>query len=226
MCAVGCSMWKTPRSVISDHGARRTALRLEPSAGGWGYPLEAVDVDFVYVGSAQNFFSCKKLHSTQKFFFSAKQRKTFPNIAISCDATKLSGMFKSLPLSIREVRATEVVLERIYQAAYLGLKGDSLALNAGLLPAEYNRLKELDQTAELAELKGRADAERAASEVLYNAAQSGDAKAALSILQHAHGWVAKQAISVEVDQRISVIGALRAAEERVINAETHLLTGR
>jgi hypothetical protein len=135
-------------------------------------------------------------------------------------------MFKSLPLSIREVRATEVVLERIYQAAYLGLKGDSLALNAGLLPAEYNRLKELDQTAELAELKGRADAERAASEVLYNAAQSGDAKAALSILQHAHGWVAKQAISVEVDQRISVIGALRAAEERVINAETHLLTGR
>ena len=187
--------------------------RAERLAAG-GTPLEAVDVDFVYVGSTQN------------FFFSAKHRKTFPNIAIFCDATKLSGMFKSLPLSIREVRATEVVLERIYQAAYLGLKGDSLALNAGLLPAEYNRLKELDQTAELAELKGRADAERAASEVLYNAAQSGDAKAALSILQHAHGWVAKQAISVEVDQRISVIGALRAAEERVINAETHLLTGR
>jgi hypothetical protein len=204
------------------HGARRTAHGARRTAHGarrcaWrqgGTPLEAVDVDFVYVGSTQN------------FFFSAKHRKTFPNIAISCDATKLSGMFKSLPLSIREVRATEVVLERIYQAAYLGLKGDSLALNAGLLPAEYNRLKELDQTAELAELKGRADAERAASEVLYNAAQSGDAKAALSILQHAHGWVAKQAISVEVDQRISVIGALRAAEERVINAETHLLTGR
>ena len=49
-----------------------------------------------------------------------------------------------------------------------------------------------------------------------NAARNGDAKAALAILQHAHGWVAKQSISVEVDQRISILGALQAAEARVI----------
>ena len=125
--------------------------------------------------------------------------------------------FKSLPLTVREVRATEATLERIYQAAFLGLKNDALALAAGLLPVEYRRLKELDQMAEMAELKGRADSERENSQHLLNAARAGDAKAALAILQHTHGWVAKQAISVEVDQRISVIDALRAAESRVID---------
>lgn len=124
--------------------------------------------------------------------------------------------FKSLPLSVREVKATEATLERIYKAAYLGLRNDSLALAAGLLPVEYRRLKELDQMAELAEAKGRADSEMENSQHLLDAARNGDAKAALSILQHVHGWVAKQAISVEVEQRISVIDALRAAEGRVI----------
>jgi hypothetical protein len=127
--------------------------------------------------------------------------------------------FKSLPLTIREVRATEATLERIYQAAFLGLKNDALALAAGMLPVEYRQLKELDQMAEMAELKGRADSERENSQHLLNAARAGDAKAALAILQHAHGWVAKQAISVEVDQRISVINALRAAERRVIDGQ-------
>lgn len=127
--------------------------------------------------------------------------------------------FKSLPLTVREVRATEATLDRIYQAAFLGLKNDALALAAGLLPVEYRRLKELDQMAEMAELKGRADSERENSQHLLNAARAGDAKAALAILQHTHGWVAKQAISVEVDQRISVIDALRAAEARTIDGQ-------
>jgi len=128
-------------------------------------------------------------------------------------------MFKSLPLTIREIRATEATLERIYEAAYLGLKGDKLALAAGMLPVEYNQLKQHDQIAELAELKGRADSERENSQLLLNAARAGDAKAALAILQHAHGWVAKQAVSIEVDQRISVLDALRAAEARVIDGQ-------
>ena len=50
-------------------------------------------------------------------------------------------MFKSLPLTARtELKATEAVLERLYQAASLGLKEDALALAAGLLPVEYRRL--------------------------------------------------------------------------------------
>jgi t-SNARE complex subunit (syntaxin) len=68
----------------------------------------------------------------------------------------------------------------------------------------------------MAELKGRADSERENSQHLLNAARNGDAKAALAILQHSHGWVAKQAVSIEVDQRISVLDALKAAETRTI----------
>jgi hypothetical protein len=132
-------------------------------------------------------------------------------------------MFQSLPLTIREVKATEARLNAIYDAAKLGLRGDSLALASGLLPAEYRQLCVLDPIAEMAEQKGRADGERQLSEVMHKAALEGDAKAALEILKHQHGWVAKQAISVEVDQRISITGALAKANERVlefINAET------
>ena len=38
-------------------------------------------------------------------------------------------MFKSLPLTVRTIEATEAILERIYDAAYLGLKEDSLAFD-------------------------------------------------------------------------------------------------
>ena len=76
-------------------------------------------------------------------------------------------MFKSLPLTIREVRATEATLNRIYESAKLGLKGDSLALASGLMPQEYRRLVELDSLAALAEQKGRADGELEMSTELH-----------------------------------------------------------
>jgi hypothetical protein len=119
-----------------------------------------------------------------------------------------TAMFKSLPLTIREVKATEAVLNRVYDAAKLGLKGDNLALAAGLLPSEYRRLRELDPIAELAEQKGRADGEIAMSTVLHEAAMNGDSKAALEILKHAHGWVAKQ--------QVSITAALEQAQSRVL----------
>jgi type II secretory pathway component PulJ len=129
----------------------------------------------------------------------------------------LAMTFKSLPFAPRKIRATEERLERIYEAASLGLKGDALALAAGLLPTEYRQLCELDPVASLAEMKGRADSEREAAAQLRDAARNGDAKAALSILQHTHGWVAKQAISVDVEQRISITAALEQAQKRVID---------
>lgn len=126
-------------------------------------------------------------------------------------------MFKSLPLTPRvNVAATEHTLERIYKAAQLGLKGDSLALAAGLLPVEFRRLADFDPLVELAEQKGRADSEQDAATVLHNAAQGGDVKAALAILQHTHNWVAKQQVQVDVNQQISIIAALEKAEQRVI----------
>jgi hypothetical protein len=126
-------------------------------------------------------------------------------------------MFHSLPFEPRKIVATEARLNKIYEAAKLGLKGDALALASGMLPTEYRQLCELDPIADMAALKGKADGELEMSKCLHKAATEGDAKAALAILQHSHGWVAKQSISIDVDQRISIIGALRQAESRVID---------
>ena len=123
---------------------------------------------------------------------------------------------QTLPLSVRDIRATEARLEAIYEAAKLGLKGDSLALAAGMLPVEYRRLCELDPLAATAALKGRADAEMELSKVRYQAAVSGDSKAALAVLQHRHDWTARQEVSVDVTNRISILSAIEQANNRVI----------
>ena len=125
-------------------------------------------------------------------------------------------MFYSLPYEARKVQATEARLNAIYDAAKLGLKGDTLALAAGMLPTEYRQLCQLDPIAEIAAMKGRADGEITASRQLHQAAAEGDAKASLAILQNVHGWVAKQAITIDVDQRISITAALAEAERRVV----------
>ncbi len=124
--------------------------------------------------------------------------------------------FQSLSFSPREIKATEKTLQAIYDAARLGLRGDSMALAAGLLPVEYRRLTQLDPMAQMAEEKGRADGEAEAAGQLRDAARSGDAKAALAILTHVHGWVAKQQVQIDVQQRISIVAALQEAESRVI----------
>jgi hypothetical protein len=127
-------------------------------------------------------------------------------------------MFKSLPLTIRKIQATEARLNRIYDAAKLGLKGDTLALAAGMRPEEFRQLCELDPMAQLAAQKGKADGEQEMSTVLHTAAREGDAKAALEILKHSHDWVAKQQVQVEVNQQISILGALAEAERRAAAA--------
>ena len=124
--------------------------------------------------------------------------------------------FYSIPFAPDRAAATEARLEAIYEAARYGLKGDSLAMRVGLTPAQYRRLAEFDPLVEMAEMKGRADGEYTAGQTLYNAAAHGDAKAALEILKHQHGWVAKQQIDVSIDQQISITGALEKARTRVI----------
>jgi hypothetical protein len=121
----------------------------------------------------------------------------------------------SIPFTPREVQATEWRLQQIYDAAALGLKGDKLALAAGMLPSEYRQLCQLDPVAEMAALKGAADGELEASSQLREAARNGDAKAALSILQHVHGWTAKQEISMSIET-INIQSALDEARSRVI----------
>ena len=129
---------------------------------------------------------------------------------------KLFMSFYSLPYEPRKLQATEARLEAIYDAAKMGLKGDTLAIAAGMLPAEYRQLCQFDPLAELAEQKGRADGELTAARTLHQAAADGDAKAALDILKHQHGWKAAQSITIDIEQRISITGALEKAQARVI----------
>ena len=130
----------------------------------------------------------------------------------------IAPMFRDLPITARELKATPAMLERIYEGAKLGLRGDSLALAAGMLPVELARLKLMDPIAEIAEMKGRADSEMTMSKTLYEAAEAGDSKAALEFLRHRHDWQAAQKIQVDVTQSISITAALEQAEKRVLLA--------
>jgi len=123
--------------------------------------------------------------------------------------------FISFPYEPRTLQATEARLEAIMKAARLGLKGDRLAIAAGMLPSEYRQLCQFDPIVEYAELKARTQSEMEMSEVLHAAALEGDIKAATTILQNQHDWVAKQQINVEIDQRISINQALEMAQQRV-----------
>ena len=137
--------------------------------------------------------------------------------------------FVSLPYEPRVIAATEARLEQIYQTAKLGLKGDALAFALDMTPAEYRALVSRDQMALYAEERGRAEAEAEMAGVLRTAALAGDTKAALDILKHTHGWVARQAVSVEVNQTISITAALEEAKMRVIEgsiADAHILPAR
>ena len=125
--------------------------------------------------------------------------------------------FYSLPFTPGRVEATEARLEAIYEAAKLGLKGDSLALAAGMTPTEYRRLCQADPIAEFAEQKGRADGERVMATTLYDAAAAGDTKAATEMLRYAHKWTAPQSVEVSIEQRISITAALEQAKQRVID---------
>ena len=124
--------------------------------------------------------------------------------------------FYSLPFTPERPEATEARLEAIYAAARYGLKGDSLAMAAGLTPSQYRRLQEFDPLVEMAEMKGRADGEFNAGQTLYQAAATGDAKAALEILKHQHGWKAAQSVEITVEGEISITAALEKAKVRVI----------
>jgi hypothetical protein len=166
-----------------------------PRAGPWAWPV-------------------RRRRGCKQFIFIFNFFSYHPNHAI---ARQGGILFKSIPLTLREVKATEATLTRIYDAAKIGLRGDNLALAAGMRPEEYRRLTQLDEIAALAELKGRADGEFEISTELHKAALSGDAKAALAILQNVHGWVAKQAITVDVNQSISITAALAEAQKRVLD---------
>ena len=130
---------------------------------------------------------------------------------------------QTIPLAPRVLKATEARLQLVYNAARLGLQGDKLAMAAQMLPVEYYRLRQMDPLVEMAELKGRADAEQQLARVLHDAALAGDAKVALDLLKHRHDWVAKQQVQVDVSQQISIAAVLQEAERRTIEGSATLV---
>lgn len=127
--------------------------------------------------------------------------------------------YRSLPVVPRELKADEALLDALYEAAKRGLEGDALALAAGMLPVEMRRLCQMDPLADLAVMKGRADAEMEMAGVVIGAARDGDAKMALEVLKHKHEWSSRQEVSVDVRQQISIVAALEAAGRRVLEVE-------
>ena len=84
--------------------------------------------------------------------------------------------------------ATEEELLRIYDAAFRGLTGDSLAIAAGFLPVDFNRLCQFDPKAAEAVMFARAANHAEVSGALMKNALNGDTKAATTVLTHLHGW--------------------------------------
>ena len=101
---------------------------------------------------------------------------------------KPDALFFTVEQKIEKIRATEEELERIYDCAYRGLKGDALALASGFHPIDFNRLCQFDSRATDAVLYARAKNEADVSGALMNNALLGDTKAQTTILTHLHGW--------------------------------------
>lgn len=124
---------------------------------------------------------------------------------------KLQTRVYSLTYEPRKVRATEKILDKLYEGAGLGLQNESLAYHAGLTLSEYNQLYQLDARVESAVVAGRSDAEKHLAKSLYLSAAPreikredgttitvpGDPKIALEILKHKHGWATTQVVKNE-----------------------------
>lgn len=138
--------------------------------------------------------------------------------ALALNAHTLSDRFFTIPQEPRQrPRATERMLNDIYTAARKGLKNDAIATLAGIPATDFNRLKQVDPLVEKAIAQGRADGEAEMADILTHAARLGDAKAALDVLKHVHGWQAAQQVNVSVQGQISITQALQLAEQRVID---------
>jgi hypothetical protein len=97
-------------------------------------------------------------------------------------------LFYSVDHKTDKIVATQEELDRIYDAAYRGLKGDALALAAGFMPIDFNRLCQFDTKAADMVLFARAKNEGDVSGSLMKNAINGDTKAATIVLTHLHGW--------------------------------------
>ena len=124
---------------------------------------------------------------------------------------------RSLPFTPNVIKATERVLDAVYNAAHAGLKGDRLAVVAGMTIGQYQQLCEFDPQVREHEIRGRADSELEHATMLAQASRAGDAKASLAILQHVHGWTAKQQVEVQGNVSMVLDQVLEGAAKQLLD---------
>ena len=99
-------------------------------------------------------------------------------------------MFYTVPIAERKrVHVPEQIVERIYDAAYAGLRGEKLAYASGFTPEEFAFLTAANKLVALAIKQGAADNERDVAAALMENALNGDTKAAVVVLTHRHDWM-------------------------------------
>ena len=127
-------------------------------------------------------------------------------------------LFYSVDHKTDKIVATQEELDRIYDAAYRGLKGDALALAAGFMPIDFNRLCQFDTKAADMVLFARAKNEGDVSGSLMKNAINGDTKAATIVLTHLHGWKpAKPENDNSNELRIVIENTLPDPEKKAIS---------
>ena len=90
--------------------------------------------------------------------------------------------YLTLRNDIRPIKATELVLDKITKAAALGLKGDALAIAAGLRPHQLAQLIANDADVELIVQTAKYQKVVQLAERLDAASEGGDTKATMTLL--------------------------------------------
>lgn len=114
-------------------------------------------------------------------------------------------LFYTVGFEVREIKATEKQVNRLYQAGYLGLKKDeSIATFCGMRVEEYRQLCINDPIAERAVFQGRVDSEARTSMKLLELANDGDMKAIQLKLTHQHDWMPAKPVN-DTDATVTIV---------------------
>ena len=109
----------------------------------------------------------------------------------------------------KRIEVPQLVIDKIYDAAYKGLRNDKLANACGFTAEELFFLRGANAFVDRAIRQAAADNEMDMGEVLINNAMAGDTKAAVAMLTHRHDWMpAKPADEGNQQLTITVVNAL------------------
>lgn len=114
-------------------------------------------------------------------------------------------LFYTVGYRVREIKATEKVLDSLYKAGYLGLKKDeAIATYCGMNVSEYRQLLANDPNAEAMLNHGRVESETRTSIKLLEQVEEGNIKAIQLKLTHQHDWMPAKPAN-EADATVTIV---------------------